>query len=299
MNCKIKRITSILIALFLAISITGCSSTDISNNSSKNISSVSIEDIPAFQDEAYVEINDNIPEFTEEEKNSTDSFEEYMPLDDLGRCGTAFANVSIDTMPTEDREGIGMIKPSGWHTARYDDLISDRYLYNRCHLIGFQLTGENANELNLITGTRYMNVEGMLPFENMVADYVRDTENHVLYRVTPIFEGDNLVASGVQMEAYSVEDKGEGISFNVYCYNNQSGIEIDYKTGESKRIGEKENKKEENRTVTYVINTNTGKFHVPSCSSVYDIKAQNKKEFTGTKAEVEEKGYEPCGICKP
>lgn len=163
-------------------------------------------------------------------------FETYSSLDALGRCGVAFANVCTDTMPTEPRGEIGSVKPTGWHTVRYDDLIDGMYLYNRCHLIGYQLTGENANERNLITGTRFLNMEGMLPFENMVADYVQETGNHVLYRVTPDFQGNELVARGVQMEGYSIEDNGAGICFNVYAYNIQPGIEIDYLTGDSRRV---------------------------------------------------------------
>ena len=190
-------------------------------------------EVPAYSGTPYVEIHDNKPFFTEEDM-TTNSFEKYAPLDLLGRCGTAFANIGKDIMPTEERGPIGMVKPSGWHTVKYPDIIDDLYLYNRCHLIGYQLSGENANEKNLITGTRYMNVEGMLPFENKVAQYVKDTGNHVLYRVTPRFTGNNLVADGVLMEAYSVEDSGEGLQFCVFVYNVQPGIEIDYVTGKSK-----------------------------------------------------------------
>ncbi len=189
-------------------------------------------EVPAYTDSPYVEINGNIPFFTEEDL-STESFESYSELDFLGRCGMAFANIGQDLMPTEERGQIGSVKPSGWHTVKYPDLIADLYLYNRCHLIGYQLSGENANEKNLITGTRYMNIEGMLPFENQVGDYVRKTGNHVLYRVTPKFTDDNLVADGVLMEAYSVEDDGVGVSFCVFVYNVQPGIVIDYATGES------------------------------------------------------------------
>lgn len=185
-------------------------------------------------EKAYIVINNNNPEFSESDF-SENSFESYSELDSLGRCGVAYANIGIDLMPTEERGEIGSVKPTGWHTVKYDN-IDGKYLYNRCHLIGFQLTAENANKMNLITGTRYLNVQGMLPFENMVADYIKETKNHVLYRVTPVFEGDNLVASGVQMEAESVEDAGEGICFNVYVYNMQPGILIDYGTGESKPI---------------------------------------------------------------
>lgn len=179
-------------------------------------------------------MNYNQADFSEDDMQR-ESFEEYSDLDSLGRCGQAYALIGTETMPDEDRGSIGQIKPSGWHTVRYDDLIDGKYLYNRCHLIGFQLAGENANEKNLITGTRYMNVDGMLPFENQVADYVETTGNHVLYRVTPVFEGDELVARGVQMEALSVEDDGQGVAFNVFVYNVQPGVDIDYQTGESQR----------------------------------------------------------------
>ncbi len=192
---------------------------------------IDLDSIPDYVENPYIEINDNIPYFTDVEI-TTDVFEEYSELDSLGRCGVAYANICRELMPTEKRQSIGMIKPTGWQISKYD-FIDGQYLYNRCHLIGFQLAGENANEKNLITGTRYMNVDGMLPFENMVADYVEETDNHVLYRVTPIFDGGNLVASGVEMEAYSVEDDGEGICFNVYVYNVQPGVVIDYATGDN------------------------------------------------------------------
>lgn len=194
--------------------------------------SYALSDIPKYSDEPYVILNNNNPEF---DKNdfTTKSFEKYSELDSLGRCGVAYANIGKDLMPTEERENIGMIKPTGWHTIKYD-IVDGKYLYNRCHLIGFQLTGENANENNLITCTRFMNTIGMLDFENQVADYIRKTNNHVLYRVTPIYEGNNLLASGVQMEAISIEDEGEGIKFNVFVYNVQDGISINYENGESK-----------------------------------------------------------------
>lgn len=201
-----------------------------SGTESRNYS-VNIDDIPKYSESPYVEINNNEPDFDEKDM-TTESFEIYSELDNLGRCGVAYANVGIDIMPAEERGKIGMIKPSGWQTVKYD-IVDGKYLYNRCHLIGYQLTGENANEKNLITGTRYLNVDGMLPFENEVAEYVKETQNHVLYRVTPVFERDNLVASGVHMEAMSVEDTGKGVKFNVYVYNVQPGIEIDYATGNS------------------------------------------------------------------
>lgn len=194
--------------------------------------SFDLNSIPEFNEEPYVIINSNIPEFSDEECKAK-TFEKYSELDSLGRCGTAFACVGRETMPTAEREAIGQVKPSGWKSIKYD-IVDGKYLYNRCHLIGYQLTAENANAKNLITGTRYMNVEGMLPFENKVADYIDETDNHVLYRVTPIFKESNLVANGVQMEAKSIEDNGEGICFNVYVYNVQPGIIIDYANGNSK-----------------------------------------------------------------
>lgn len=196
---------------------------------------LSLADIPEYSGEPYVTVNDNVPQFLETDL-STDSYEYYSDLDSLGRCGVVYACIGTDLMPTEERGSIGSVKPTGWHTVKYD-VVDGNYLYNRCHLIGYQLSGENANTKNLITGTRYLNVDGMLPFENMVADYVLETENHVMYRVTPIFDGDNLLASGVQIEAESVEDNGECILFNVYCYNVQPGVEIDYATGDSQLAG--------------------------------------------------------------
>lgn len=193
--------------------------------------SYNLKDIPEYSGKPYVVINNNVPLFDDKDK-SRGEFEDYSRLDKIGRCGPGFVNVSKKTMPDYERGRIGMIKPSGWHTVKYD-IVEGKYLYNRCHLIGFQLSGENANPNNLITCTRYMNVVGMLYFENLVADYVLETGNHVLYRVTPVFEGDNLLANGVLMEGYSLEDEGKGISFYVYVYNVQDGIDIDYKTGES------------------------------------------------------------------
>ena len=203
-------------------------------------------------------------------------------------------------MPTEDRGEIGSVKPTGWHTVKYD-CVDGKYLYNRCHLIGFQLTGENANTSNLITGTRYMNVDGMLPFENMVADYVKETKNHVMYRVTPIYDGDNLVAEGVLMEAVSVEDDGEGILFCVFCYNVQPGVTIDYATGES-WLAEEEPETDattdgSSETKVYILNTNSKKFHLESCSGLPS--SNNREDFEGTRDEVVNMGYSPCGNCKP
>ena len=262
---KLRKTAAITLCELLAIAtiFTGCASTDLSGTEGaghvavaevagedssgalgskdkvdgpqedlvNNNSYVSLDAIPAYDGKAYVAVNNNEPFFTDSDMITT-AFENYSDLDSLGRCGVAYANICKDIMPTEERGKIGMIKPSGWHTVKYD-VIKDRYLYNRCHLIGYQLAGENANPKNLITGTRYLNVEGMLPFENLVADYVNNTGNHVLYRVTPMFSGSNLVANGVLIEAKSVEDNGGGILFNVYCYNVQPGVGINYENGDS------------------------------------------------------------------
>lgn len=234
---KIKFVISLsfaiilLVASYLGIEIEEYLNKKIDKYKISYTTSFDLSSIPEFKDEPYVVLNNNQPEFTEEDF-AKDVFEDYSQLDYLGRCGPAFAKVGIETMPTEERGEIGGVKPSGWQTVKYNN-VDGKYLYNRCHLIGYQLTAENANEKNLITGTRYMNVQGMLPFENMVAEYVRDTKNHVLYRVTPIFEGENLVARGVQIEAKSIEDNGKAICFNVYVYNCQPGIIIDYHNGAS------------------------------------------------------------------
>lgn len=229
--------------------------TTTSKNTTSTATSVSLSNIPAYSGSPYVAVNNNIPFFIDNEMTTT-SFETYSDLDNLGRCGVAYANVCTEIMPTEERGTIGQVKPSGWHTVKYD-IVSGKYLYNRCHLIGYQLSAENANTKNLITGTRYLNTEGMLPFENMVADYVKETNNYVLYRVTPMFNGNNLVASGVLMEAKSVEDNGDGILFNVYCYNVQPGITIDYATGDSALDGTtpEQTKQESKKTNTKSSNS--------------------------------------------
>ncbi len=257
------------------------------------------ENIPPYSGISSVSVNEGIPFFLAEEIPEG-VFEEYAPLDALGRCGVAFANVCREIMPTEERGSIGSVKPTGWHTVKYE-VIADRYLYNRCHLIGFQLAGENANEQNLITGTRYLNVEGMLPWENEVAEYVQETGNHVLYRVTPLFEGENLVASGVLLEACSVEDNGAGICFNEYCYNVQPGIAIDYATGESS-LEESWTMQETGTSdlgYDYVLNTNTRRFHDPSCQSVSEMKEGNREYYSGKRENLIEGGYSPCGRCRP
>ncbi len=308
--------------VLISLCICSCASTDVTIPVQEvpmeavvnTATDATLDTIPEYSGSPYVEINGNIPDFRESDY-STEVFESYSELDSLGRCGVCFANIGIELMPTEERGEIGQIKPSGWQLAKYD-CVDGKYLYNRCHLIGYQLSGENANEKNLITGTRYMNVEGMLPFENMVADYVESTGNHVLYRVTPVFDGNNLVASGVQMEAKSVEDDGVGICFNVYVYNCQPGVAIDYANGLSVLVeGEEsaevtatvEAKKQNEESVpvsqgegtAYILNTNTHKFHNPSCSSVDDMKEANKQEYVGNREDLLNQGYDPCGRCKP
>lgn len=275
----------------------------VSQEAAPQAAVIDISHIPEYFGTPYVVVNGNVPEFSDADRTE-DSFETYSELDALGRCGAAYANIGTDLMPTQERGSIGQVKPTGWHLVRYD-ILDDIYLYNRCHLIGYQLTGENSNEKNLITGTRYLNVEGMLPFENAVADYIRETGNHVLYRVTPIFEGDDLLVRGVQMEAESVEDDGAGISFNVYCYNVQPGIRIDYATGDSGLVEgipaetSAPGPEPASGAVTYILNTNTHKFHEPSCSGAADISERNRQEFTGTREEAIGMGYSPCGICRP
>ena len=287
--------------LLLALLFGGCSYNQpgldtqaIQENTQK---SYELTDIPAYAGNSFVILDDNRPAFSKKDRERTDAFETYSDLDELGRCGVAYANICKELMPTEERGAIGMVKPTGWHTVKYDN-VEGKYLYNRCHLIGYQLAGENANEKNLITGTRYLNVTGMLKFEDQVADYVNETNHHVLYRVTPVFEGDNLVASGVEMEAYSVEDKGEGVSFHVFLYNVQPGITIDYATGESWLDDSKTTEDNEN-TLNYVLNTNTHKFHKENCESVRDIAGSNKEVYTGNREDLINMGYEPCKRCKP
>ena len=300
------------------------SATDASTG--EGTSAFSLREIPAYSGTPYTEVNGNKPYFTEADL-TTQSFETYSELDSLGRCGVAYANVGQDLMPTEPRGEIGAVKPSGWHLVKYDN-VDGKYLYNRCHLIAYMLAAENANPQNLITGTRYLNVQGMLPFETKVCDYVKNTGNHVLYRVTPIFDGDNLLADGVLMEAYSVEDAGEGISFCVFAYNVQPGIGIDYATGDNwaegsgtyqstvasvaeetpvpqpetdtaVQITPESSAPQESQGITYVLNTNTKKFHYPTCSSVDDMKEKNKQIYTGSREEVINMGYVPCKRCNP
>ena len=296
-----KRLIAALIAVIIlvAASVTACTllRSSVKENETTVPSGTQTE-------EPYIKVNGNVPRFSDEEKKTAAAFENYSDLDALGRCGVAFACVGKETMPTEERGPIGSIKPSGWHSVKYD-FVDGKYLYNRWHLIGYQLTAENANEKNLITGTRYLNTKGMLPFDNMVADYVKETGNHVLYRVTPVFEGKNLVASGVYMEAYSVEDDGDGICFYVYVFNRQPGVKIDYLTGDSvadgtvKSASGETTSAEKEETKTYVLNISNGKFHLPDCDSVKKMKEENKQIMKCKRSELINAGYSPCGSCKP
>lgn len=292
-----------LLLLLFAASVFGCEAVqEPARQLPEHVSGqTNLPDIPDYTGEPYTVVNDNLPGFTESDC-SEEPFEHYSQLDALGRCGVAFANICRETMPTEERGPIGQVKPSGWHTVKYD-IVDGHYLYNRCHLIGYQLSAENANEKNLITGTRYLNTEGMLPFENQVADYVKETDNHVLYRVTPVFSGDNLVADGVFMEAWSVEDEGAGVCFHVFVYNVQPGIGIDFATGESwledDGISDSDRGGKGKQKSAYVLNTNTMKFHDPACPGVQQMSDENRKDYTGTREELIAEGYSPCGQCRP
>ena len=331
---KKNRIAIVCLALMLLLA--GCKNnnpvTDSSNTpeASLNVSNVTVDEevvvepteqtsalagfdlgvVPEYNGTPYVEINNNKPFFTADEILDVSDFETYPDLDSLGRCQACTACLSIATMPAEGevRGSIGSVKPSGWHTANYNEypgLIDGNYLYNRCHLIGWQLGNENANPNNLVTGTRYLNVDGMLPFENRVAEYIRSTQHHVLYRVTPIFEGDELVCRGILLEAQSIEDSG--CVFCVYCYNVQPYVFIDYATGDN-HIDDSYFSKDETSVLEkehdgiehdYVLNTNSMKVHTPDCSSVDTIKDENKQYYTGYLADLEAEGYSPCGNCHP
>ncbi len=326
MNHRLSKILTAAMVSLLCLS--GCTSASSSSSNTNNRTAASIyhsisnsqdaakatsspaitlDSIPAYSGSPYAVINNNTPYFSASELSSA-SFETYSDLDSLGRCQTAYASIGTDIMPTEKRGSIGSVKPTGWHTVKYDT-VSGKYLYNRCHLIGYQLAGENANKKNLITGTRYMNVEGMEPFENSVQDYVSETGNHVQYRVTPIFQEDELVARGVLMEAESVEDSGESILFCVYCYNVQPGITIDYATGDSTLTDQTTATPDaaaaavapatEKSETAYVLNTNTHKFHRPDCSSIKQMSAANTAYSTESRDQIIAEGYEPCKRCNP
>lgn len=310
----LAKLAAILLGFCLCIpyvSVPVCAAKTEYVASEESTAGLDLSIIPAWSGNPAHPIDGDVPNFSKKEITRK-SFEKYSKLDGLGRCQKAEACLSTDTMSTEKRGAIGMVKPAGWHTVKYPDLIKDKYLYNRCHLIAFELGAENANEKNLTTGTRYMNVTGMLPYENEVAEYIRETGNHVMYRVTPEFVGNELVCRGVLMEAYSVEDKGEGIEFAEFVYNVQPGIVIDYKTGDSHPASGKDIKdntavqksiarheKKESKQHTYVINTRSGVFHKPSCESVEAMSARNKKAVKSSRADMVRQGYKPCKICNP
>lgn len=300
MKTRSARAAALLLILSLLLALSSCFAPDAGG---KPAYADSIADVPEFSGQPYVVINNNVPFFTEDEIKTT-SFEEYSKLDGLGRCGAATACIGRDLMPTEDREGsLSSVTPSGWINVKYD-IVDGGYLYNRAHLIGWQLTAETTNERNLITGTRFMNVDGMLPFENRVAAYIKETDNHVMYRVTPIFDGNDLVASGVLMEAYSVEDGGEELSFCVYVYNNQPGVRINYATGESKLDdgvpfpdAPSDPLPDGDEEFDYVLNTDSKKIHLPSCHYAESMKDTHKEYSNETLEELIGKGYTKCGSC--
>lgn len=324
----IRSMSRVLIGVVLSavLVLSGCGGTTSSSSSSTDNpvtdsttvvdtkTAADLSQIPAYSGDPYVALNGNKPNFSDSDL-TTKSYEHYSDLDSLGRCGTAMACIGKDTMPKagEKRGSISEIKPTGWHNASYD-FVDGKMVYNRCHLIAHELTDENANEKNLITGTRSMNVDGMLPFENMVADYIKETGNHVIYRVTPIFQGNELVARGVQMEGESVEDKGGGVLFNVYCYNVEPGVTIDYATGythadgtggttsssaSSSAASTSSSGSQDETVQTYVINKRNKKFHKPDCSGVAHMSEANKQTVNAKRSDLISQGYSPCGICNP
>ena len=286
-----RRIVALILSLVLLLTVVSCNGAF--SNDTGHLDAFDYSAIPSFSGEEYVTVNKNTPFFTDEEK-TTEAFETYSPFDALGRCTVAYASLHKSLMPTDERGDISSVKPTGWEQASYD-FISGKYLYNRCHLIGFQLSGENDTKTNLITGTRYLN-EAMIPFENMVASYLKETDNHVMYRATPIFVGDNLLASGVLLEAYSVEDDGEGICFNVFFYNVQPGVVLDYATGESRADNSDENDSAEDIGL-YIINKNNGKIHLASCSSALKISESNRIYSSKDVSDLEKEGYVKAGCC--
>ena len=327
-----KIIRKSLFALLLGLSLTACGTsrdkiinteftrtTETESQVSQPVSETPLEItsfdysmVPEYTGNASVAINNNVPFFNADEKVAgTSSFETYSELDELKRCGTAYACIGKDIMPTEERGQIGMVKPTGWHTVKYD-CVDGKYLYNRCHLIAYCLAGENANEKNLITGTRYLNIEGMLPYETLTAKYMdNNPDKHVLYRVTPVFIGSELVARGVLMEGYSVEDNGAGVNFCVFCYNIQPDVEINYADGESSQNGSKDkgtgftgytnesSTETGNNTNSYVVNTSSKKFHTADCKNADKISDKNKEIVNESRDELIGDGYEPSKCCNP
>ena len=325
LNRKRAEIPVLLILFLTFLVLHGCQ--HVSADTYDTLKELSEWDVPEVSeldpdsegDDPYVLVNNNEPFFELPELSESGEF--YSELDELGRCGCCVANIGEDLMPTEERGSIGAVKPTGWQTVKYD-FIDGKYLYNRCHLIGYQLTAENDNEKNLITGTRYLNIEAMLPFENIAAEYIKRTGNHVLYRVTPVYEGDNLVATGVLIEAESVEDNGESMLINIFCRNIQPGVIIDYSDGSNREDPDWENSEseaegdvQEESTVSsevssesafvpsddtdYILNKNSMKFHYPNCEAVQKMSAKNRAEYSGSRDELIEEGYKPCGMCNP
>lgn len=297
-----KRILSLLVVFCMMFSLVGCVDIEGSTSSggnSETITEININELPEFSGKPYTVVNDNVPDFSEDELTD-DTFYSLSRLDRLGRCGVCYGVFGPETIARGERGSIGMVKPSGWQTARYD-CVDGSYLYNRSHLLMWKMSGILDDERNLITGTRFMNVEGMLPFEEMVVDYIYETDNHVMYRVTPIFVGNELVARGVQMEAMSVEDRGADICFNIYVYNNQPGFEIDYATGDSWRAKDsnsgQDSSADSSKKTTYILNVNSKKYHKESCNGAKSMNTKNKKTYKGTAADLEKQGYEPCGNC--
>ena len=313
----LKRIQSLLLVLMLSVNIVACGGANATTNQKENEVNLSggtfdYASVPEYNGEPYVEVNGNVPYFTEEEITDK-SFETYGELDSLGRCTTSIASLSKDTMQKEQekRGKIGNVKPTGWHSVKYD-CVQGKFILNRAHCIGWQLGAENDNEKNLVSGTRYMNLE-MLEYENLVADYIKETGNHVMYRVTPVFVDKEMLCRGLLMEGYSVEDKGKGISYCVFFYNVQPGIEMNYQTGESKYTGvfldtdsvavEYERvvseQEKNNKEGSYILNTNTKKFHLPNCKGIKDIKEKNKEAFSGKRDDLLKQSYSPCKMCNP
>lgn len=296
-----KKSLVLIIAIILLLNFTGCNSIlealreSISHYEPDILTDV-FKDTPTFSEYPYVVVNENKPIFSDKEL-TPNCVEKYSELDELGRCGVAFAVIGKESMPTGKRQDISHIRPTGWHTTKYD-IVSGKYLYNRCHLIAYQLTNENANAKNLITGTRYMNEQGMLPFENLVADYIKETDNHVAYRVSPVFKDDNLLAYGVQIEALSIEDNGAGICFNIYCFNAQPNVLIDYNTGESSLEIDYEYITDGNEKPDYILDSKCKEYHLPSCEKIADIENGYKLNYIGNKEKLKELEYSPCKKCK-
>ncbi len=327
MTTKMKRVLSFFLAFLICFSFLIIPAYAKENKTPVITSTLTADDLPEYEGYDYFVVNDNVPDFYVWQI-TTEAYIKFSPLDDLGRTGAGMACLGPETLAESGREQTGNVKPSGWHTVRYDDLIEDKYLYNRAHVIAFMLSGDSKTPENLFTGTRHLNVGSMLQYEIIIDDYIKATGNHVIYRSTPIYRDNDLVATGVQLEAWSVEDSGKGVCFNVVAYNIQPGVIIDYTTGDSELdpdylkandndtiilpemgvavsgIGDRAIQNDADQTpeepaITYVLNTNSLKFHYPTCSSVSTIKDKNRRDFYGTRDELIAMGYDPCGRCHP